>query len=108
MATARTRKRKNGNNGAHLQARLSSLREDIDALQQDMRGLMSDVGDVATGQVHTVVNGAMDTASETVDRVTEWSSDNLEGVRQAVRTQPLAACVLSMSAGAIIGALLLR
>jgi ElaB/YqjD/DUF883 family membrane-anchored ribosome-binding protein len=102
MATAR--KRKNGRNGADLQGRLSSLREDIDALQQDVRGLMSDVGDVATDQVHDV----MDTASETVERVSEWSSDNLEGVRQAVRTQPLAACVLSMSAGAIIGALLLR
>jgi ElaB/YqjD/DUF883 family membrane-anchored ribosome-binding protein len=106
MATAR--KRKNGRNSADLQARLSLLREDIDALQDDMRGLVSDVGDVATDQAKAVVNGAMDTASETAERVTEWSSDNIEGVRQAVRTQPLAACVLSMSAGALIGALLLR
>ena len=92
-----TRKRKNGRNGADLQARLTSLREDLDNLQHD-------VGDVASDQVHTVVNGA----SDTVERVTEWGTDNLEGVRDAVRTQPLAACVLSMSAGAIIGALLLR
>jgi hypothetical protein len=99
-----TRKRKNGRHGADLQARLTSLREDLDLLQQDVRGLVSDVGDVATDQVHTVVNGA----SDTVERVTEWGTDNLEGVRDAVRTQPLAACVLSMSAGAIIGALLLR
>jgi len=103
-----TRKRKNGNNGTALQSRLTSLREDLDHLQQDVRGLMSDVGDVATDQVHTAVNGAIDTASDTVDRVSEWGNDNLEGVRHAVRTQPLAACVLSMSAGAIIGALLLR
>ena len=102
------RKRKNGRNGADLQARLTSLREDIDVLQQDVRGLMSDVGDVASDQARTVVNGAIDSASDTVDRVAEWSTDNLQGVRQAVRTQPLAACVLSMSAGAIIGALLLR
>jgi len=102
------RKRKNGSNETALQARLSSLREDLDHLQQDVRGLMSDVGDVATDQVHTAVNGAIDTASDTVDRVSEWGNDNLEGVRHAVRTQPLAACVLSMSAGAIIGALLLR
>jgi hypothetical protein len=99
-----TRKRTNGRNGADLQARLSSLREDLDALQQDVRGLVSDVGDVASNQVHT----AIDTASDTVDRVSEWGTDNVEGVRQAVRAQPLAACVLSMSAGAIIGALLLR
>ena len=99
-----TRKRKNGRNGADLQARLTSLREDLDLLQQDVRGLVSDVGDVASDKAQTVV----DTASDTVDRVTEWGTDNLEGVREAVRTQPLAACVLSMSAGAIIGALLLR
>jgi len=103
-----TRKRKNGNNGADLQTRLGTLREDLDVLQQDVRVLMSDVGDVATDQVHHVMNGAMDTASETVERVAEWGNENLEGVRQAVRTQPLAACVISMSAGAIIGALLLR
>jgi ElaB/YqjD/DUF883 family membrane-anchored ribosome-binding protein len=103
-----TRKRKNGRNGADLQARLTSLREDLDLLQQDVRGLVSDVGDVASDQVNTVVNGAIGTASDTVERVTEWGTDNLDGVREAVRTQPLAACVLSMSAGAIIGALLLR
>jgi ElaB/YqjD/DUF883 family membrane-anchored ribosome-binding protein len=102
------RKRRNGRNGADLQGRLSSLRDDLDALQHDVRGLMSDVGDVATDQVHTAVNGAIDTATDTVDRVSEWGNENLEGVREAVRTQPLAACVLSMSAGAIIGALLLR
>jgi len=54
------------------------------------------------------VNGAIETASEAVDRVGEWGNENLDGVRTAVRTQPLAACMLSMSAGAIIGALLLR
>ncbi|HXJ03197.1 MAG TPA: hypothetical protein VNH44_18400 [Micropepsaceae bacterium] len=107
MATAQAaaRKRKNGHNGAHLngrnganvQARLTSLREDLDALQHDIGGLVTDVGDVASEQ-----------ASEAVERVSEWSNENLDGVRQAVRTQPLAACVLSMSAGAIIGALLLR
>jgi len=102
------RKRRNGRNGADLQGRLSSLRDDLDALQHDVRGLMSDVGDVATDRVHTAVNGAIDTATDTVDRVSEWGNENLEGVREAVRTQPLAACVLSMSAGAIIGALLLR
>ena len=50
----------------------------------------------------------MESASEAVERVEEWGNENLEPVREAVRTQPLAACMLSMSAGAIIGALLLR
>jgi outer membrane murein-binding lipoprotein Lpp len=102
MATAKKRRRrrktrtvKTPNN--MMQSRFNSLRADFDALQQDVRGLATDVGDAATEQVQ----GAM-------DRVTEWSSENLNGVRIAVKTQPLAACMLSMSAGALIGAWLLR
>ena len=94
--TTATPKRKNGRNG-HVRVRLMSLRGDLDALQQDMRGLANDVGDAASEQVQGAVNGAIESAAEAAD-----------GVRQAVRTQPLAACALSMSAGAIIGALLLR
>jgi len=108
MAMAATRKRKNGSSNNEVQARLSALRADLDALQQDMRALVSDVGDVASEQVQGAVNGAMESASEAVERVEEWGNENLEPVREAVRTQPLAACMLSMSAGAIIGALLLR
>ena len=107
-AAAMTRKRKNGNHTTDVQARLSALRDDLDALQQDMRALVSDVGGVASGHVHEAMNGAMESASEAVERVEEWGNENLEPVREAVRTQPLAACMLSMSAGAIIGALLLR
>ena len=110
MATAATatRRRKNGHSSNDVQARLSALRANLDVLQQDMRALMSDVGEAANEQMHVAVNGAMESASEAVERVEEWSNENLEPVREAVRTQPLAACMLSMSAGAIIGALLLR
>ena len=107
-STTTTRKRKNGNSHSDVQARLGALRADLDCLQQDMRALVSDVGEAASEQVHGAVNGAMESASEAVERVEEWGNENLEPVREAVRTQPLAACMLSMSAGAIIGALLLR
>ena len=108
MAMASTRKRKNGSTGSDVQTRLSALRADLDTLQQDMRALVSDVGEVASEQVQEAVNGAMESASDAVERVEEWGNENLEPVREAVRTQPLAACMISMSAGAIIGALLLR
>lgn len=108
MANAATRKRRNGRNGSDVQARLNSLRGDLDALQQDMRGLVNDVGGVASEQVQGAVNGAIELASEAVERVGDWSNENLDGVREAVRLQPLAACAISMSAGALIGALLLR
>ena len=108
--TATTRKRKNGRNGAQtqVQARLSSVRADLDALQHDVRGLVSDMGEIASERAQGAMNDAMETAYETADRVGEWGNENLDGVRRAVRTQPLAACMISMSAGAIIGALLLR
>jgi ElaB/YqjD/DUF883 family membrane-anchored ribosome-binding protein len=113
MATATRRKRKTRTrtvkaSNTAMQSRLNSLRADIDALQQDVRGLASDVSDVATTQVQGFVTEAVDTASGAVERVGEWGAENLNGVRTAVKSQPLAACMLSMSAGALIGALLLR
>ena len=111
MATATRRKRRTrtvkvSNTG--MQSRLNSLRADFDALQHDVRGLATDVGDAASTQVQELMSDAIDTASGAVDRVSEWGSENLNGVRSAVKSQPLAACMLSMRAGALIGALLLR
>ena len=117
MATASPRKRKKRTvrrvktvkaSNTAMQSRLNSLRSDFDALQQDVRGLASDVGGAATSQVQEFVTDAIGSATDAVDRVSEWSTENLNGVRAAVKTQPLAACMLSMSAGALIGALLLR
>ncbi len=111
MATAKRRKRNVRTvkaSNTTMQSRLNSLRADFDALQQDVRGLATDVGDAASSQVQELMTDAIGTASEAVDRVSEWGAENLNGVRSAVKTQPLAACMLSMSAGAIIGALLLR
>jgi ElaB/YqjD/DUF883 family membrane-anchored ribosome-binding protein len=42
------------------------------------------------------------------EEVEEWASENADSARETIRNQPLAACVLSISAGALIGALLLR
>ena len=111
MATVTRRKRKTKTvkaSSTAMRSRLNSLRADFDALQLDMRGLATDVGGAASNQVQELVSDAIGTANEAVDRVSEWSTENLNGVRTAVKSQPLAACMLSMSAGAIIGALLLR
>ncbi len=102
------RKRKNNSNGSEVQSRLNALRADLDALQKDMRGLVGEVGDVASKEVQGAMGGAIHSAQEAVERLEDWGNENLDGVRDVVRTQPLAACVLSMSAGALIGALLLR
>ena len=93
MRSKRQRKTRNG--------RMGAVRADLDALQKDMRGLVSDVGGVATREVR----GAMDLA---VDRLETLSTESLAGVRDAVRHQPLKACAISLGAGALIGALLMR
>jgi hypothetical protein len=102
------RRRKSSGNGRNVQARLSALRTAIDDLQEHTRGLVTEVGGAATQQVQGAVTGALSTAQETAERIEDWGTENLGGVRKVVRSQPLAACVLSMSAGALIGALLLR
>jgi len=94
------RQRKNGN-GRHLQTSMGAVRADLDALRKDMRGLMMDASDVATREVRGAVR-------EAAGRVETWSSENIASVRSAVRSQPLKACAISIGAGAILGALLLR
>ena len=102
------RKRKNSN-GSEVQARLSALRSDFGTLQKDIRGLMTDVvGRKEIQGAMDVVGGALQTAQQQVGKFEEWGTENLGGVRKVVRDQPLAACVLSLGAGAIIGALLMR
>jgi len=105
---ALTRKNRSSRNGRDVQARLNALRADIDALKEDMRGLVTEVGGAASDQVQGAMSGAITSAQEAVERIEDWSTENIGEMRQAVRSQPLAACVLSMSAGALIGALLLR
>ena len=51
---------------------------------------------------------AIEVASDAADNVGEWGNESLDGARKVVRTRPLAACALSLTAGAIIGLLLMR
>jgi len=106
------RRRKNSGNGRDVQKRLSAVRADLDALQEDMRGLVSEVSGAAghqmQGAMTEALEAAVSTAQDAAERIGGWSNENLGGVREKVRNQPLAACVLSIGAGAILGALLLR
>ena len=125
---ARRKPRENG--AQHVGQRIAALRGDIDAIQDDMKGLATSVGEVAVEQAdgaRTYVNGAVADAQsfaqaklnkalkdteKMVDRLSDevegWANENVEGARETIRNQPLAACVLAMGAGALIGALLLR
>jgi len=100
------RRRRKNSNGSEVQARLNAVRSDLDTLQKDVRGLMSEVGGVASREVQDAMGGAIHSAHEAVERI--WSSENGNSVREVLRNQPVAACVISLGAGAIIGALLAR
>jgi ElaB/YqjD/DUF883 family membrane-anchored ribosome-binding protein len=69
-----------------------------------MRGLAVGVGGAASDAVHTTNRAA----EHALDSVSEWTHDNIGSLQASVRRQPLAAAVLFVSAGALIGALLSR
>jgi hypothetical protein len=86
---------------SQTEARLQALKGDFEALQRDMRLLLDAVGVEAGQRVTAATNGA-------AHQVEEWASDGVETVRESIRTQPLAAIALSMSAGAVLSSLLRR
>jgi hypothetical protein len=88
-------------NGADSAAHMNNLKKDLDALQRDMRLLVERVASTTSERVVNTANGA-------AEDVEEWTSDGVESVRDLIRTQPLAAIALSMSAGAALSFLLRR
>ena len=99
---ARRGKRMNGE--SQIEARLSALRQDLEALQEDMRGLGEGVGEAAQERL----NEALRATDALAVQAQNWGNENLDTVRESIREQPLAACMVSMGIGALIGALLLR
>ena len=102
------RRKRSKSNGGHMHDRLAALREDLEALQSDVRGLAGDAGDAASAKMNEAINDAMESVQDLTDRFEEWGEDHLVSVRQSVRDQPLAACALAMGIGAMLGAVLFR
>lgn len=96
------RRTRNSANG--VEARLAALRTDLDALQKNLRGLVSDAKGLASDGMSEA--GAF--AGDAAERAQELAYDSVDSLRTSVRKQPLVACAISMSAGALIGAWLLR
>lgn len=94
--------------GQDVRARLNALYKDFDALQQDIRGLMSDVGSAAGDQVKGTVTDGLQSAQDAADQVETWGARNVKSIRKSVRNQPFRACAVALGAGALVGGLLLR
>jgi len=112
-------KRKSKTRRKPLDQKLSALRADLDVLQDNMKSVLGDVGNVATDAAQAAVASAKEMAErayrlaeearETVtDEFEEWSDENLESIREQVRSKPMAAVAMSLLAGAIVGAFLSR
>jgi DNA anti-recombination protein RmuC len=87
-----------------IEAQLNALKSDFQALQHDIRGLSGSVSEVASDMAHAT-NSATENALESVG---DWTNDSIGALKDMVRKQKLASMVLSMGAGALAGALLLR
>ena len=94
------RKQRKSRIANNAKRKVRAMRADFNAWQKDMRGTMDDIGE-ATREARHAMGGA-------IERFETWGEDNLPGVADAVRSQPFKACAISLGAGALIGALLLR
>ena len=91
-----------------LEERLEALRADLEALQGDMKGLAGGVGDIASERVSEMLKTTEDMADQITAQVEDWATDHVDTLRETVREQPVLAIALAMSAGALLGAILLR
>lgn len=110
-------RRSNGTN--HIDARLGALRSDLDALQEDVKGLANGAGDVAADTARRAIRNAEsvaerslrlaeETASHFADDVGHWANGNVNTVRETIRSQPLLALLLSLGVGALLATILHR
>jgi ElaB/YqjD/DUF883 family membrane-anchored ribosome-binding protein len=102
-----------------LDARLESLREDLNALQSDFKALPQDAEAAGSEQVaeairltKSIADRAIRIAEQSAARrygeVESWADDNLDSARERVREQPLSAILVSAGIGMALGALFLR
>jgi ElaB/YqjD/DUF883 family membrane-anchored ribosome-binding protein len=92
----------------NLEARLEALRADLLQLQTDLKGLAGGVGDEASSRLSEMLSATEDMADQVATRVEEWTDDNMDSLRESVRDQPVAAVLMSLGVGALLGAIFLR
>ncbi|HWA31449.1 MAG TPA: hypothetical protein VG867_10130 [Rhizomicrobium sp.] len=91
-----------------LEERLDALRDDLEALQTDMKGLAGGVGDAATARLNEMLSNTEDMAEQISAQVEDWTNDNAESLRETVREQPLTSMAIAMGVGALLGLILFR
>jgi ElaB/YqjD/DUF883 family membrane-anchored ribosome-binding protein len=111
---------------SNVEARLATLRDDLETLQKDIKGLAGEVGGVASNRANEALKAAeklaqraYELAEETADQATTygtkaaedieaWTNENAETLRETVREQPLTALAVAIGVGAFLMLLLRR
>jgi ElaB/YqjD/DUF883 family membrane-anchored ribosome-binding protein len=111
---------------SNIDAKLAALRNDLETLQKDIKGLAGEVGGVASNRANEALKAAeklaqraYELAEETADQATEygtkaaedieaWTNENAESLRETVREQPLTSLAIAVGAGAFLALLLRR
>ncbi|HEY6578444.1 MAG TPA: hypothetical protein VIY09_03915 [Rhizomicrobium sp.] len=83
-----------------ITAQLEQLQSELGILRKDARKLANGVTDAA--------GTAVDAAGGAYDEMGKWTVDNIGSMRDTVRNQPLMSLLISLGAGAVLGALFLR
>jgi len=111
--------RKKKSSSKAVDAKLGALRSDLEAIQNDIKkaardgeGVVNERAQAALHAAESIAERALRLAEETAmdwaDEVETWTNDNLDSARESVRAQPLSAMLLSLGAGALLGAIFLR
>lgn len=98
------RRRRTESGPEQVESRLSALRQDLEALQQDMRGLGEGVGEAAQERLRDALR-ATETLAAQMD---EWTDQHIDTLKESIREQPLAACAIALGVGALLGVVFLR
>jgi len=83
-----------------VEAQIDAIQSELSSLQKEARSLAGHVGKAA--------GNAFDAAEAAYNDVEQWTTDNVKSMRGSVRNQPLTAVLVSLGAGALLGALFLR
>jgi len=86
---------------------MKKVEAQLDALQSELADLQKDAQALA-GHVGRTVGDAIDAAEGAYNGMHRWTNGNVRSMRGTVRDQPLTAVLVSLGAGAVLGALFLR
>ena len=86
---------------------MKKVEAQIEAIQSELSDLHKDAR-VLAGRAGKAAAEAIDAAEAAYNGMEKWTANNVHSMRGTVRNHPLTAVLVSLGAGAVLGALFLR